>query len=87
MLTIELAAVISEASHTHFYRRLELLKDLIDSWKSGTEVALADLDEGENYFFAFFLGKLYSFCTDSSSDEFTETHRLGNWNHTSTSEP
>ena len=47
MLTTELAAVISEASHTHFYRRLELLKDLIDSWKSGTEVALADLDEGE----------------------------------------
>ncbi len=49
MLTTELAAVVSEASHTHFYRRLELLKDLIDSWKSGTEVALADLDSGENY--------------------------------------
>lgn len=49
MLTTELAAVISEASHTHFYRRLELIKDLIDNWKSGTEVALADVDDG-NYF-------------------------------------
>lgn len=47
MLTTELAAVASQASHTHFYRRLELLKDLIDSWKSGTEVALAEVDEGE----------------------------------------
>ena len=46
MLTTELAAVISESSHIHFYRWLELLKDLIDSWKSGTEVALADLDTG-----------------------------------------
>lgn len=28
-LTTELATVISETSHTHFYRRLELVKDLI----------------------------------------------------------
>ena len=52
MLSTELATVISEASHTHFYRRLKLLKDLIDSWKSGTEVALADVDEGEDYVLA-----------------------------------
>lgn len=48
MLTTELAAVVSEASHNHFYQRLELLKDLIDSWKSGTEVALADVESGKN---------------------------------------
>ena len=46
MLTTQLATVVSEASHVHFYRRLDLLKELIDSWKSGTEVTLADIDSG-----------------------------------------
>ena len=46
ILTTELAAVVSEASHTHFYRRLELLQELMDHWKSGDEVALADVDDG-----------------------------------------
>ena len=40
VLTTELATVVSEASHTHFYRRLDLLKDLISSWKSGQEVGM-----------------------------------------------
>ena len=46
ILTTQLATVVSEASHVHFYRRLDLLKDLIDSWKSGNEVTLADIDSG-----------------------------------------
>lgn len=46
VITTKLAAIVSEASHTHFYRRLELLEDLIENWKSGKEVALADVDEG-----------------------------------------
>jgi zinc finger SWIM domain-containing protein 3 len=47
ILTTELATIVSEASHIHFYRRLGLLKDLIASWKSGMEVALADVDSGK----------------------------------------
>ena len=50
MVATELAAVVSEAPHTHFYRRMELLKDLISNWKSGTDVVLADIDSGELLF-------------------------------------
>ena len=46
ILTTELAAVVSEASRHHFYRRLELLKELIDGWKNGDEMALSMVDEG-----------------------------------------
>ena len=47
VLATELATVVSEASHTRFYWRLELLKDLISSWKSGTEVGIVDFDSGD----------------------------------------
>lgn len=50
MVTTQLASVISEASQNHFYRRLELLKELTDSWKSGMEVTITEVDcpEGMN---------------------------------------
>ena len=38
--------MVSEASHLHFYRRLDLLKELIDGWKNGEEMALCSVDEG-----------------------------------------
>lgn len=37
---------MSEASHIHFNRRLDLVKDLIQHWKSGNEVGLMDVDDG-----------------------------------------
>ena len=46
ILTTELATVISEASHSHYYQRLDLIKKLIDSWKNGEEMALCTVDEG-----------------------------------------
>ena len=46
LLTSELASVASGASHIHFHRRMKLLKELIDHWKSGEEVGLVDLDLG-----------------------------------------
>ena len=46
ILTSELASVASEASHVHFQRRLDLLKDLIGHWKSGDEVAIVEVEEG-----------------------------------------
>ena len=44
LVTSELASVASTASNFHFYRRMKLLKDLIDYWKSGEEVGLAEID-------------------------------------------
>lgn len=44
--TTELAAVISEASHVNFYRRLEMVQNLCEYWKSGKEVGLKLIDEG-----------------------------------------
>ena len=45
VLTTNLAVVISEVSHIHFYQRLDLVEELI-YWKSGEEVALSVIDEG-----------------------------------------
>ena len=39
----ELASVASEASHVHFYRKVEFMEEY---WKSGKEVGLTLLDEG-----------------------------------------
>ena len=36
----------SGASHVHFHRRLMLIEELIEHWKSGEEVGLVGLDEG-----------------------------------------
>ena len=44
--TTELAAVISEASHVNFHRRLEIVRSLCEYWKSGKEVGLKLIDEG-----------------------------------------
>ena len=44
-LTSELASVVSEYSGYHFDRKMKLLRELIDSWKFGQEVALVDVDE------------------------------------------
>ena len=44
-LTSELASVVSEYSGYHFDRKMKLLRELIDSWKCGQEVALVDVDE------------------------------------------
>ena len=51
MITTELAAVISESSHIHFHRQLNLVKELIKYWKSGEEIALklTEIDEGTLY--------------------------------------
>ena len=46
ILTSELASLASEACGIHFHRRMELLKELIASWKCGDEVGLADVDHG-----------------------------------------
>ena len=46
IVTSELASVASEASNTHFERRLELLKDLTTHWKNGDEVAIVEIDDG-----------------------------------------
>ena len=46
ILTTELATIASEASRYLFYRRLDLLKDLIDAWKNGKEMTLCTVDEG-----------------------------------------
>ena len=46
ILTTELATIVSEASRHHFYRRLDLLKELLDCWKNGEEMALCVVDEG-----------------------------------------
>ena len=37
VITSELASVASEASHVHFQRRIDVLKDLIVHWKNGDE--------------------------------------------------
>jgi len=42
----ELASVASEASHVHFYRKIELMEKLCEYWKLGKEVSLTLLDEG-----------------------------------------
>ena len=44
--TNELAAVMSEAYHVNFYRRLEIVQNLCEYWKSGKEVGLKLIDEG-----------------------------------------
>lgn len=49
MMTTELAAVVSESSHVHFHRRLNLVEELINYWKSGDEVALTEIDDGMYY--------------------------------------
>ena len=46
ILTAELAIVVSEASRSHYYQRLDLIKKLIDSWKNGEEMAWCTIDEG-----------------------------------------
>ena len=46
ILTTEIASVVSEASHLHFYQQLDLLKELIDGWENGEEMALCSVDEG-----------------------------------------
>ena len=48
LVTSELASVASTASNFHFHRRMKLLNDLIDYWKSG-EVGLAEIDKGVNF--------------------------------------
>ena len=50
LVTSELASVASTASSFHFYRRMKLLKELIDYWKSGEEVSLAEIDKGVNVY-------------------------------------
>ncbi len=49
MLASELASVASEASNTHFERRLEVLRDLTGHWKNGDEVAIVEVDEGNTH--------------------------------------
>ena len=46
ILTTELATVVSEASRRQFYQRLDVLKELIDGWKNGEEMAVCTVDEG-----------------------------------------
>ena len=41
----ELASVASVASSIHFKRQMKLLKDLVDYWKNGEEVALVEVDD------------------------------------------
>ena len=47
-LTSELASIVSESSGIHFDRKIKFLKELIDSWKCGQEVALTKVDEGNS---------------------------------------
>ena len=47
-LTSELASIVSESSGIHFDRKMKFLKELIDSWKCGQEVALTEVDEGNS---------------------------------------
>ena len=47
-LTSELASIVSESSGIHFDRKMKFLKELIDSWKCGQEVALTEVDEGSS---------------------------------------
>ena len=46
ILTTELATIVSEASRRQFYRRLDVLKELMDGWKTGEEMAVCTVDEG-----------------------------------------
>lgn len=46
LLTSELASVMSESSRIHFNRKVDLVKDLIDYWKAGEEVALTPVEDG-----------------------------------------
>lgn len=48
IVTSELASVASNASKTHFERRIELLKELVHYWKEGEEVSLIELDKGKH---------------------------------------
>ena len=57
LLTSELASVASGASHVHFDRRLQLLKDLIVHWRSNQEVTLVEVDKGI-YMYTLFLSWL-----------------------------
>lgn len=50
VLTSELASIVSEASGVHFDRRINLVKELIQYWKSGEEVALTELDYGKSLY-------------------------------------
>jgi len=47
LLTTELANVASGASGIHFARRCELIKNLIDYWKHGEEVAISPIECGK----------------------------------------
>ena len=57
LLTSELASVARGASHVHFDRRLQVLKDLIVHWKSNQEVTLVEDDKGI-YMYTLFLSWL-----------------------------
>ena len=54
LLISELASVASGASHVHFDRQLQVLKDLIVHWKSKQEVTLVKVDKGI-YMYTLFL--------------------------------
>ena len=46
LITSELASITSESSGILFDRRIELLQDLISSWKKGKEICLMEVDSG-----------------------------------------
>ena len=46
LITTELASITSESSGILFDRRIELLQELISSWKEGKEISLMEIDSG-----------------------------------------
>ena len=44
VVTSQLATVVSEACGARFTQRMGLLKELMDFWKNGDEVALVEID-------------------------------------------
>ena len=46
LITTELASITSESSGILFDRRIELLQELISSWKEGKEISLMESDSG-----------------------------------------
>lgn len=47
-LTSELESIVSESSGIHFDHKMKFLKELIDLWKCGQEVAITEVDEGNS---------------------------------------